>query len=40
MILDILELHWEAFQLWLTSQQAIPANDNPGPRNPYEGCPL
>jgi hypothetical protein len=37
MILDILEVHWETFMVWLASQAAIPCNDNEGPRNPYEG---
>jgi hypothetical protein len=40
-ILDILENCWEQFQLWLAENPPIPAaNDNPGPRSPYEGTPL
>jgi hypothetical protein len=41
MIPDVLEgVFWEWFQTWLASLEATPANDNPGPKNPYEGCPL
>jgi hypothetical protein len=35
-ILDILDSCWEAFQLWLASQAAIPCIDNDGPA-PREG---
>lgn len=37
MILDVMDYFWEDFVLWLASIDAVPANDNPGPRNPYEG---
>jgi hypothetical protein len=41
MILDIMDLHWEAFQVWLASCGPVPAaNDNTSVPNPYEGCPL